>query len=59
MTLLVGRKAICHYLQCSWRTVVRQKQKYCLPLRQHPSGKPCLDTDEYEAWVKIYDDSRQ
>jgi len=51
--LLVGRKSICRYLQCTWRTV-RRRRKYALPIRRYPPDKPYLDTDEHAAWIVKY-----
>jgi len=52
--LLVGRKAICRHLGCTWQTVKHKKKFYGLPIRRYPPDKPCLDTDEHAAWIVKY-----
>jgi hypothetical protein len=53
--LLIGRRAICNYLGVTWRTVLRRKL-YGLMIRRHPPNKPCLFTEEHEAWVLRYNE---
>jgi len=54
--LLIGRKEICRYLQCSWQTVRRRKRNYGLPIRRYPPDKPCLDSDELAMWIVKYNE---
>ena len=52
--LLIGRDAICRYLNCSWRTVRKKRKLYSFPIRIYPPDIPCLDTDELRAYLASY-----
>jgi|GEM_PF-5610100 len=52
--IVVGKKAICEYLGCSWSTVRKKKRLYGLPVRVFPPGVPCIITTELFEYIRIY-----
>lgn len=47
--LLIGKKEITEYTNCSWTTI---RKKVGLPLGRTLANKPTLDIEEYLEWMK-------
>jgi phage terminase Nu1 subunit (DNA packaging protein) len=53
--LLRGRKEICAFLKVSWQTV-RRWQRFGLPIRRLPNGKPLMLKHEVIQWIVLLDE---
>ncbi len=49
---IIGRKAICSFLDMSWGTVKRWKRDYGLPIKSLPNSKPVLRRQDAIAFLE-------